>query len=177
MSPKQVSLAQRFSDVVINDIAMLCNMYGMPLNMFVVINHLFKTRNIAYALHSSETTDKHEWALSRLFSVLPQHLDRVFFSDWDAGLCVAGRCDSSEIAFHTRCLHHLDSSVIRKLAGRLGALLQPFREAFWRVYYAFSPEALNWLGSNSYSTIPQQLRSPNYGHAVIDGHSLRSDSS
>ncbi|KAJ7884934.1 hypothetical protein B0H13DRAFT_1889768 [Mycena leptocephala] len=39
MSPKHVSLAQRFSDVVINDIAMLCNMYGMPLNMFVVINH------------------------------------------------------------------------------------------------------------------------------------------
>ncbi|KAJ7884858.1 hypothetical protein B0H13DRAFT_2343494 [Mycena leptocephala] len=177
MSPKQVSLAQRLSDVVINDIAMLCNMYGMPLNMFVVINHFFKTRNIAYA---SETADEHEWALSRLFSVLPQHLDRVFFSHWDAGFCVAvGRCNSSEIAFHARCLHHLDSSVIRKLAGRLDALLQPFREAFWRVYYAFSPEALNWLGSNSYLTIPQQLRtsSPNYGHAVIDGHSLCSDPS
>jgi hypothetical protein len=55
MSPKQVSLAQRISDVVINDITMLCDMYGMPLNMFVVINHFFKTRNIAYALHSSET--------------------------------------------------------------------------------------------------------------------------
>ncbi|KAJ7907238.1 hypothetical protein B0H13DRAFT_1879837 [Mycena leptocephala] len=133
MSPKQVSLAQRFSDVVINDIAMLCNMYGMPLNI--------------------KTADEHEWALSRLFSVLPQHLDRVFFSDWDAGLCAAvGRCDSSEIASHACCLHHLDGSVIRKLAGRLGALLQPFREALcfelaWQQLLLDYPTAAPYLES------------------------------
>ena len=64
------------------------------------------------------------------------------FSEWDSGLCVAvNHRNPSEIAFHARCLHHLDGNVIRKLEGLLGALLQPFREAFWRVYYAFSPEA------------------------------------
>ncbi|KAJ7886442.1 hypothetical protein B0H14DRAFT_2563374 [Mycena olivaceomarginata] len=91
----------------------------------------------------------------------------------DLGGCGSFGCFSA-FAFNSDrpSNHHLDGNIIRKLAGRLGALLQPFREAFWGVYYAFSPEALNWLGSNSYSTIPRQLRisSLNYGHAVIDGH-------
>jgi hypothetical protein len=42
---------------------------------------------IGVFIHCLSTADEHEWALSRLFSVLPQHLDRVSFSDWDAGLC------------------------------------------------------------------------------------------
>jgi len=89
MSPTQVSLAQCFSDVIINDIAMGRNQYGLPLNIFVIINQFFSNRNIAYSIHTSETADEHQWALDCLFAVLPPYANRVFFSDADLGLDLA----------------------------------------------------------------------------------------
>ena len=143
MSPIQVSLAQRFSDVIINDIAMGRNQYGLPLNIFVVIDQFFSSRNIAYSVHTSEMADEHQWALDCLFAVLPPYPDRVFFSDADLGLDLAvSRRPSSEIAFHGRCLNHLDGNIIKKIAPLLGPLYQSFREAFWSVYYSISPTAL-----------------------------------
>lgn len=143
MSPDQVSLAQRFSDVIINDIAMARNKYGLPLNIFVVIDQFFKTRNIAYALHNGETANEHQWALDCLFEVLPQCSTRVFFSDADKGLDLAvSRRSEAEISFHGRCLNHLDGNIVKKLAPILGPLFQSFREAFWGAYYAISPAAL-----------------------------------
>jgi hypothetical protein len=131
MSPDQVSLAQRFSDVIINDIAMARNKYGLPLNIFVVIDQFFKTRNIAYALHNGETANEHQWALDCLFEVLPQCSTRVFFSDADKGLDLAvSRRSEAEISFHGRCLNHLDGNIVKKLAPILGLLFQSFREAF-----------------------------------------------
>jgi hypothetical protein len=143
MSPEQLSLAQRFSDVIINDIAMARNKYGLPLNTFVIIDQFFKTRNIAYGLHMSETADEHQWALNCLFEVLPACPTRVFFSDADKGLDLAiSRRSPAEVSFHGRCLNHLDGNIIKKLAPILGPLFQSFREAFWAVYYSLSPAAL-----------------------------------
>ena len=143
MSPEQVSLAQRFSDVIINDITMARNKYGLPLNVFVVIDQFFATRNIAYALHSSETANEHQWALDCLFEVLPICPDRVFFSDADKGLDLAvSQRLGAEISFHGRCLNHLNGNITRKLVPILGPLFQSFREAFWSVYYSLSPDAL-----------------------------------
>ena len=79
----------------------------------------------------------------RLFEILPPCPERVFFSDTDLGLDAAlSRRPHSEVAFHGRCLNHLDGNMVKKLAPILGAVLQSFREAFWSVYYAISPEAL-----------------------------------
>ena len=143
MSPTQVSLAQRFSDVIINDIAMARNQYGLPLNVFVVIDQFFSSRNIAYSFHTSETADEHQWALDCLFAVLPPCPERVFFSDADLGLDLAvSRRPSSEIAFHGCCLNHLDGNIVKKIAPILGPLCQSFREAFWTIYYSISPSAL-----------------------------------
>jgi hypothetical protein len=103
MSPEQVSLSHHFSDVIINDIAMGRNQYGLPLNVFVIIDQFFSTQNIAYSIHTSETADEHQWALDCLFAVLPPYGDCVFFSDTDLGLDLAvSRRPSSEIAFHGR---------------------------------------------------------------------------
>ena len=143
MSPTQVTVAQRFGDVIINDIAMGRNQYGLPLNVFVVIDQFFSSRNIAYSIHTSETADTHEWALDCLFAVLPPYPDRVFFSDADLGLDLAvSRRPPSDIAFHGRCLNHLDGNIMRKMAQALGPLCQSFREAFWTVYYSILPTAL-----------------------------------
>ena len=148
MSPAQVALAQRFYDVVINDIAMARNQYGLPLNVFIIVDQFFATRNIAYALHTSETAESHGWVLDCLFSTLPPSPKCVFFSDADLGLDAAlSKRPRSEVAFHGRCLNHLDGNVVKKLAPILGPAFQSFREAFWSVYYSGSPEALEaaWL--------------------------------
>jgi hypothetical protein len=148
MSPTQVTLALRFCDVLINDIAMGRNQYGLALNVFVIVDQFFATRNIAYALHTSETAEAHGWALDRLFETLPPSPNSVFFSDADLGLdAAAAKRPRSEIAFRSRCLNHLDGNVVKKLAPILGPAFQSFREAFWSVYYSVSPEALEaaWL--------------------------------
>ena len=142
MSPRQASLG-RFSDIVINDVAMGRNQYGMALNVFVVIDQFFATRNIAYSLHTSETAEEHGWALDCLFANLPPHPDRNIFSDADKGLDLAiSKRSKDEVAFHGRCLNHLDGNVVKKLAPILGPAFQSFREAFWSMYYSISPAAL-----------------------------------
>lgn len=154
MSPNQVKLS-RYGDVIINDIALLRNKYGIPLNVFVVIDQFFVTRNLAYAFHTSETANEHTWALDCLFGVLPLCLDRVFFSDFDTGLELAvSKRPTSEIAFHGRCLNHLDGNVIKKLAPVLGPLFQSFHEAFWAVYYSISPSAFEQGWTNLLQSYP-----------------------
>lgn len=155
MSPTQVSLAQRFSDVLINDIAMLRNQYALPLNVFVGIDQFYASRNLAYSLHTSETANEHRWALDCLFAVLPTCLDRVFFSDADTGLdaAVASR-PQTDISFHGRCLNHLDGNIVKKLAPILGPLFQSFREAFWTVYYSISPGALEYTWAELLEKFP-----------------------
>ena len=94
-------------------------------------------------MHSSETANKHQWALDCLFEVLPICPDRVFFSDADKGLDLAvSQRLGAEISFHGRCLNHLNGNITRKLVPILGPLFQSFREAFWSVYYSLSPDAL-----------------------------------
>ena len=139
MSPTQVTLAQQFGDVVINDIAMQRNKYGLPLNLWVIVDQFFVTQNIAYALHDGETADDHAWALDCLLGVLPLLPSRVLLSDYDTGLEAAIKKYPG--IWHGRCLHHLEGNFTKKLALILSPLYQSFREEFWTVYHAISPVA------------------------------------
>jgi hypothetical protein len=145
MSPGQVTLAHRFGDVIVNDITLMRNKYNIPLNIWIIVDHQFKTRNIAYALHTSETMDDHEWVLNHLFAVLPPmpSKSRAYFSDFDLAL---SSVVSSLDVWHGLCLHHLGDNVTKNLAPVLGALFRPFQDAFWQVYHAMSPSAfeLKW---------------------------------
>lgn len=143
MSPRQVELAQRFSDVVINDITYQRNVYGLPLNIWLVIDHMFKSRNIAYALHTSETIQDHKWCLDQLFAVLPAMCPplpkRAYFSDYDLALDVA--VSDYEDVWHGLCIHHMGGNLTKNLAAPLGPLFQPFQDRFYQVYYSISPDA------------------------------------
>ena len=140
MSPLQRDLARRFGDVIINDITLMRNQYNVPLNIWLVIDHQFKSRNIAYALHTSEAVEDHKWAINHLFSVLPLNPSRAYFSDFDLAL---DNVLSSMDVWHGLCLHHLSGNITKNLAPLLGVLLQPFMMAFWQVYYAISPAAFD----------------------------------
>ena len=143
MSPGQVDLAQRFGDVIINDITLMRNQYNVPLNIWVVIDHQFKTRNIAYALQTLETIEDHEWAINRLFSVVPPDPNGAYFSDADQAITSVLKPRG---VWHGLCLHHLSGNITKNLAPILGALFQAFLTSFWHTYLSLSPEVfqLRW---------------------------------
>ena len=135
-SPKQVERLAQHDDVIINDVALMRNKYNVPLNTWVIINHRNKTETIAYALHTTETIEDHEWVLRILFSSLPPNPSHVYVSDFDLAL------DHVVASFgvrHILCLHHLSGNIAKNLAPVLGVLFQPFLTRFWQVYYSISP--------------------------------------
>ena len=142
MTPDQVLFAIRFGDVIINDITLMRNKYNLPLNIWCIIDHQNKTRNIAYAVHTSETMEDHRWVLQHLFAVLPPmppgSPPRAYFSDFD--LALSSVLTSFDI-WHGLCLHHMGDNLTKNLASVLGALFQPFQDRFWQVYHAISPAA------------------------------------
>jgi hypothetical protein len=103
----------------------------------MVIDHQFKSRNIAYALHTSETIEDHKWVLNHLFAVLPSHQSRAYFSDYDLAL---DNAVSHHDVWHGLCIHHMNGNLAKNLAPLLGALFQPFQDAFWQVYHSISPD-------------------------------------
>ena len=136
MSPAQVTLARRFGDVIVNDITLMRNQYNVPLNVWVVIDHQFKTRNIAYALQTTETIEDHQWVVDHLFSVIPPSVLSSYLSDADYALDLVL---SKKPVWHGLCLHHLSGNITKNLAPVLGALFHPFVNAFWQVYHSPSP--------------------------------------
>ena len=139
MSPEMLDLARDRCDVIINDIAMMRNKYSLPLNVWVVIDHNYETRNIAYAYHDGETAAHHSWALECLLGALATLEPITMFSDYDLALDAA--VSKHPQIWHGRCLHHLAGNIIKNLAPELGPLFQPFQGRFWAVYHSPSPVA------------------------------------
>jgi hypothetical protein len=129
MSPEQRELAIRFGDVIINDISLMRNQYNVPLNIWIVIDHQCKSRNIAYALHTTESAEDHEWVVNILFEVLTPNPNRFYFSDFDLAI---DKVLSTKDVTHGLCLHHLAGNITKSLGPALGALFQSFVAAFCR---------------------------------------------
>jgi hypothetical protein len=137
MSPNMIDIGRRNSDVIVNDITLMRNQYNVPLNIWVVIDHQFKTRNIAYALQTSETIEDHQWAIDHLFAVIQPPPDGAYFSDADQAISSVLKTRG---VWHGLCLHHLSGNITKNLAPVLGALFQSFLTSFWHTYYSISPE-------------------------------------
>jgi hypothetical protein len=139
-SPAQVAAGDRFGDVIINDVALMRNQYNVPLNTWVVINHRNKTQAIAYALHTTETIEDHQWVLRILFTSLRPRINRIYVSDFDLALDhVVGTFS----IYHVLCLHHLSGNLAKNLAPILGVLFQLFLTQFWQTYYSVSLAAFD----------------------------------
>ena len=137
-SPDQYEAGDRWGDVIINDVALMRNQYNVPLNTWVIVNHRNKTQVIAYALHTTETIEDHQWALRILLTSLKPRIDRVYVSDFDLAL---DHVVATFGIYHILCLHHLSGNIAKNLAPALGVLFQPFLTRFWQTYYSVSPAA------------------------------------
>ena len=63
MSPTQISLWLEYHDVILNDNTAKTNRYEMPLSLFLAVDNNTRSRLIAQALVSDETTDSYKWIL------------------------------------------------------------------------------------------------------------------
>lgn len=152
MSPEQVSLAQRYSDVIINDNALGRNIFHYALGIFVVIDGRGASRNLAFGLSSHENIDSHRWMFSMLFKHIPQMRERVIFSDHDPALEAALK-DWPDV-IHKLCLHHILENLKKNLRGLLGHQYAKFSAAFWAMQLAISPDAFTTAWDDLVTNFP-----------------------
>lgn len=63
MSPAQIVLWLEYYDVVLNDNTAKTNRYQMPLSLFLAVDNNTRSRLVAQALVSDETTESYKWIL------------------------------------------------------------------------------------------------------------------
>jgi hypothetical protein len=144
MSPQMQEDTARYGDVIVNDVTLMRNQYNIPLNVWVGIDHRYKTRVLAYALHTSETAEDHKWAIDHLFAFVPPpppFSKTKYFSNAD--LAVTSVLSDHNDVWHGMCLHHLSGNLAKNLGPTLGVLFELFLHEFWQVYNAISPTAFD----------------------------------
>src|SRR5256885_16861140 len=63
MSPEQVIFWLEYHDVILNDNTTKTNCYQMSLSLFLIVDNNTKSRLVAQALVSDETTESYKWIL------------------------------------------------------------------------------------------------------------------
>jgi hypothetical protein len=126
MDTQQRGLYFRYHDVVLNDNTAQTNRFNMPLSTFVIVDANGKSRIVACALVSGETTEDYEWILEQLLEnggVAP----RIILVDEDPAMEAA--CASIiPQTIMLNCIWHLGSL---NLAKNLRASLRQAGKASW----------------------------------------------
>ena len=138
-SPLQRDLSQHYGDVLINDNTYSRNEAGYPLNIGIIIDGHNRSRNAWYAFQALEDHAHHAW-------VLQCHLNstgyapETFISDRHRSLISAVE-EVLVVSEHIFCMQHLDGNVDKNLRKVISSdQWMPFKNNFWAVYRAISPE-------------------------------------
>ena len=142
-SPVQVTLLQRFYDLLITDNSYNRNQYGYPLNIGIIIDNFGKSRNAWYAFHRSEDIATHTWVFQCHLDAAGKHPE-VVASDRHPSL-LASVPHVMPLSHHIYCLHHLNGNVTVQLRAALGSDWINFNREFWATYRAVSPEEFDRL--------------------------------
>src|SRR5579871_2814999 len=86
MNPLQRDLYLRYHDILLNDNTAQTNRFNMPLNISVMIDTNGRSRIVACALVSGETTDDYEWILQQLLDATDGIALRVIVIDKDPAM-------------------------------------------------------------------------------------------
>lgn len=153
LSPTQLDLAQRFSDVLINDNTYNRNQYLYPLNIGIIIDNFGASRNAWYAFQATEDVESHRW-------IFQCHLEaarrppEVFLSDRHGSL-ISAASQTIPLSRHLYCLHHLTGNITQNLRIVIGAQWEDFMHDFWMVYRAVSPTEFERLWTNTTAKFPR----------------------
>jgi hypothetical protein len=106
----------RYHDVIFNDTTYSCNRFQFPLNVTVGVDCEGKTRILALALISGESSDDFSWVLRHLLAGGNNKPPQVFMTDQDTGMESALKSVMPGVTI-VNCLWH----IIKNLECAAGA--------------------------------------------------------
>ena len=139
MNPQQRELYLRYHDVVLNDNTAQTNRFNMLLNSLVVVDANSKSRLVASALLSGETTKDYEWLLQQILEANNQLAPNLLLVDEDPAM--EATCASQiPTTIIINCIWHLGSLNIKKnLHAALRSAWENFNSCFWSARNTLTP--------------------------------------
>src|SRR6266540_223599 len=117
MSPTQIALWLEYHDVILNDNTAKTNHYQMPLSLFLAIDNNTRSRLVAQALVSDETTESYKWILECTKKATMTEL-LVFVTDADpAADAVIRQIYLTTYPIH--CIFHISENLLKNLKSKL----------------------------------------------------------
>lgn len=146
MSPTQITLWLEYHDVILNDNTAKSNRYQMPLSLFLAIDNNTKSRLVAQALVSDETTESYKWILEcTKNATMTEPL--VFVTDADPAVDAAiGQIYESTHQVH--CIFHISENLPKNLKSKLCDQYESFLHDFYLCRNSVSEELFYERWSN-----------------------------
>jgi hypothetical protein len=130
MSPTQIAFWLEYHDVILNDNTAKTNRYQMPLSLFLAIDNNTKSRLVAQALVSDETTESYKWILEcTKNATMTEPL--VFVTDADPAMDAAiGQVYETTYPIH--CIFHICENLPKNTKSKLSDQYENFVRDFYR---------------------------------------------
>ena len=166
MSPSQIELWYRYSDIVIQDVTCKTNRYDMALSLFVILDENRNIRLVAQALLIDETKESHEWTFKQVNLATNNMYPKVIMTDADPAVHAAIR-STFPMTYPMHCTFHISQNLIKKCQKLLGkkfhefstefckvcnTLHKPLFESKWQVLISQYPEVQQYLNNTLYDT-------------------------
>lgn len=166
MSPSQLELWYRYSDIVIQDVTCKTNRYDMALSLFVILDENRNIRLVAQALLIDETKESHEWTFEQINLATDNIHPHVIMTDADPAVHAAIR-STFYTTYPMHCTFHISQNLIKRLQKLLGkrfsefltqfyttrnTLNKPIFESKWQNLINQYPEAQQYLTNTLYNT-------------------------
>lgn len=130
MSPTQISIWLEYHDVILNDNTAKTNRYNMPLSLFLTVDNNTRSRLVAQALVSDETTESYKWILEctkKATMIEPL----VFVTDADPAMDAAiGQ--TYETAYQIHCIFHISENLPKNTKSKLSNQYDEFVRDFYQ---------------------------------------------
>lgn len=130
MSPIQIALWMEYYDVILNDNTAKTNRYQMPLSLFLVVDNNTRSRLVAQALISDETTESYKWILDcTKNATMIEPL--VFVTDADPAADAAIN-QAYETTYPVHCIFHISENLPKNTKSKLSSQYEDFIHDFYR---------------------------------------------
>ena len=158
MSPEQVILWLEYHDVILNDNTAKTNRYQMPLSLFLIVDNNTKSRLVAQALVSDETTESYKWILEcTKKATMTEPL--VFVTDADPA-ADAAIAQIYEATYPIHCIFHISENLPKNLKSKLHEQYESFVHDFFLCRNSLCQENFNERWSQlieNYSNVKDYL--------------------
>jgi len=130
MSPTQIAFWLEYYDVILNDNTAKTNCYQMPLLLFLAVDNNTRSRLVAQALVSDETTESYKWILEcTKNATMAEPL--VFVTDADPAMDAA-ISQTYETTYPIHCIFYISENLPKNTKSKLSDQYENFVRDFYQ---------------------------------------------